>query len=70
MKHFNLSANTHVFFHSGEQCDFFMSHSKQVCRQIPQDLHSTTTVVLSSFPFKGVTLEWLRINMAAQAVLW
>lgn len=36
MKHFNLSANTCVFFHSREQCDFFRSHSQQVWRQIPK----------------------------------
>lgn len=36
MKHFHLSANKSVFLHSGEQCDFFRSHSKQVWRQSPK----------------------------------
>lgn len=50
MKHFNLSANTCVFFHFGEQCDFFRSPSK--CEgSFPNPAQHSGVVLLKECPW-------------------
>lgn len=66
MKHFNLSANTHMFFHSGEQCNFLRSPSKCEGR-FPSPAQHSGVVLLKECPWNVWGSAWLPRQCFAQS---